>query len=94
MNNIIPLLRTTNGNYEIVILEPSSFDATTQAVQALQENKVVILKLDILEQKEAQRILDFVSGCTYAISGHPLQIDATVFLFTPHSIQIHSGNNA
>lgn len=91
MNNIIPLLDTINASYEVIILEPSCLDHRTQAVQALRENKVVVLKLNNLQNQQAQRLLDFVCGSAFAIAGQPSQLEGTVFLFVPHPIQLHHG---
>jgi len=93
MNNIIPLLDTIKASYEVIILEPSCLDHRAQAVQALRENKVVILKLNNLENQQAQRLLDFVCGSAYAIAGQPSQLDKTTFLFVPHPIQLRFGIN-
>lgn len=95
MNNTIPLHRTTHGSYEIVVLEPKpdSSNSMTQAVQALRQNKAVILKLQTLDKSQAQRILDFISGSAYAICGHPSKIGSAVFLFTPYTIQIQSSRS-
>lgn len=90
MNNVIPLRRTINESYEIVVLRPSYLNPMTQAVQALQESKVVIVNLEYFDKHHAQRILDFISGSAYAISGHPVKVGTAVFLFTPYNIQIQS----
>lgn len=88
MNNVIPLHRTTHKSYEIVVLEAGTSDPRIRAVQALRENKAVILKLETMDKKQAQRLVDFLSGSTYAIAGYPLKVGRAVFLFTPYSIQI------
>lgn len=90
MNSVIPLHRTGKESYEIVVLEADFSDSITQAVHALRDSKAVILKLENLDKKQAQRLLDFVSGSAYAISSHPLKVGRAVFLFTPYSIQIQT----
>lgn len=90
MNNVIPLNKMTSGRYEIVVLKSEPSKLMMQAVQALQENKAVILKLEHLEKQQAQRVLDFVSGSAYAITSHPSKVGSNVFLFVPYSIQIQS----
>lgn len=87
MNNVIPLHRTRNGSYEIVVLEVGTTDLMRQAVQALRNSKAVILKLETLDRQQAQRLLDFISGSAYAIAGQPSKVGKAVFLFTPYNIQ-------
>jgi cell division inhibitor SepF len=73
---------------EIVVIEPRSLEETSQALQALREWKIVILKLTKLEPKQAQRAADFVTGGTYAINGRTEWIGEKTFLFTPRCVQI------
>lgn len=88
MNNVIPWRRTTHESDEIVVLDASCPDLMIQALQALQENKVVILRQEHLDKTQAQPILDFVSGSAYATSSQTLRVGSTVFLFTLYGIQI------
>jgi cell division inhibitor SepF len=37
---------------------------------------------------EAQRIMDFISGCIFAISGKMHQISRYIFIFSPESVDI------
>lgn len=92
MDNIIPLPGTTSRRYEVEIIAPKSYDTLTQAVQALLERKVVVLKLEQLDQDQAQRLLDFLSGSAYAISAQVSQISESVFLFASQGIQIQDRN--
>jgi len=92
MNNVIPLLDTIHASYKVMILEPTSLDQRITAIQALQESKVVILKLHNLDHQQAQRLLDFVCGSAYAIASQPLQLSEALFLFVPHSIQLRYGD--
>lgn len=75
---------------EIIVIEPQSLEETSQAIQALRELKIVILKLTKLEPKQAQRAVDFVAGGTYAISGHTEWVGEQTFLFTPKSVQVNT----
>lgn len=87
MDNVIPLHKTGKGKYKIEVLEAGSSNLMPQTVQALRENKAVILKLETLDKKQAQRLLDFICGSAYAISGYPVKVGEAVFLFVPYSIQ-------
>ena len=37
---------------------------------------------------DAQRIMDFISGCIYAINGKYHQISKYIFIFTPENVDI------
>jgi cell division inhibitor SepF len=74
--------------YEMTIFSPRSLRDMPLVVQALKENKAVILNLEKIDIAEARRMSDFVSGSTYAIAGSQTQLGSAVFLFTPNSIKI------
>lgn len=76
---------------EIVIIEPRDLSESSQAIQALREWKIVILKLSGLEPSQAQRAADFVTGGTYAIDGRTEWIGERTFLFTPRCVQVSKG---
>lgn len=37
---------------------------------------------------EAQRIMDFISGCIFAISGNMCQVSRFIFIFSPNGVEI------
>lgn len=77
-----------NWSPEVVVLCPNSFDDATEAVVAVQHLKTVVLHLEGLDPKEAQRIIDFVSGGIYAMDGQSERLGDSVFLFAPSIVSI------
>ena len=79
MDNLLPLAGG-NSNQRIAFLTPKSFAETETAILALKEGEVLLCNLANLAESEAQRIADFVSGGTCALSGHQAEIGNGVFL--------------
>ena len=48
----------------------------------------VVVNLEGFDPLEAQRIMDFISGCVYSINGRLHQISRYIFIFSPDSIDI------
>lgn len=69
-------------------MEPRRFEEIPQVIQLLRKRKSVLLNLTMMDPFEAQRIVDFVAGGTYAIDGHQKRVGEMVFLFTPVCVQI------
>lgn len=86
MSNVIDM--PMNGNYEVVLMEPRSFDEMPGAIEALRERKMVVLNLTMMEPDQAQRAVDFVAGGTYAMNGHQERVGESIFLFTPLCVQV------
>ena len=67
MNNVIEMPGPANNTYEVMVMEPRSFEEMPQAIQALRERKSVVLNLTMMDPDQAQRAVDFVAGGTYAM---------------------------
>ncbi|MCC0177875.1 cell division protein SepF [Waterburya agarophytonicola K14] len=90
MNNVIGMPGLTNGNSEVVVIEPHSFEEMPQVIIALRERKSVVLNLNVMNPEEAQRAVDFIAGGTYAMDGHQERVGESIFLFTPSSVKVSS----
>jgi cell division inhibitor SepF len=90
LNNVIGMPGLANGNSEVVVIEPSSFEEMPQVILALRERKSVVLNLNVMNLEDAQRAVDFVAGGTYAMDGHQERVGEGIFLFTPSSVKVSS----
>ena len=90
LNNVIGMPGLANGNCEVVVIEPHSFEEMPQVILALRERKSVVLNLNVMHPEEAQRAVDFIAGGTYAMDGHQERVGESIFLFTPSSVKVSS----
>jgi cell division inhibitor SepF len=75
-------------DYEIAIYEPKVYEDSLNISMQLRGGNPVIINLRHLDPNEGTRLIDFVSGTTYAIDGHMIKIGESIFLFTPSNIGI------
>ncbi|APB33399.1 hypothetical protein GlitD10_1079 [Gloeomargarita lithophora Alchichica-D10] len=94
MNNVIGLPTAHPNSFEVMVMEPRSFEEMPQAIQALRERKSVVLNVTLMEPDLAQRAVDFVAGGTYAIDGHQERLGESIFLFTPNGVQVSTRTSA
>lgn len=94
MNNVIGLPTANPHPFEVMVMEPRSFEEMPQAIQALRERKSVVLNVTLMEPDLAQRAVDFVAGGTYAIDGHQERLGESIFLFTPNGVQVSTRTSA
>ena len=90
VSNVIGMPGLANGNSEVVVIEPHSFEEMPQVILALRERKSVVLNLNVMNPEEAQRAVDFIAGGTYAMDGHQERVGESIFLFTPSSVKVSS----
>ncbi|ERN40194.1 hypothetical protein KR51_00031310 [Rubidibacter lacunae KORDI 51-2] len=87
-SNVIGMPGVNASMFEVIVIEPRSFEKMPQVIQALRERKSVVLNLTMMDPEEAQRAVDFVAGATYAIDGHQERVGESIFLFTPNCVQV------
>lgn len=75
---------------EIVIRFPSSYEDATDLAESLKRRQPVIVNLEKADNFEARRIVDFLSGVTFAFDGHMSRIGEGIFVFTPRALPINS----
>ena len=82
-----PVKRAGSG-MEVVVIKPNSVEDAREITETLLNNRAVILNVEGLDVEVAQRIIDFTSGSTFAISGNLQKISNYIFLVTPTNVDI------
>ncbi len=73
---------------EVCVIKPTSMEETKEIVDTLRDNCTVVLNLEGLDVETAQRIIDFVSGASYAIDGALRMVSSYIFIVTPDGVEI------
>lgn len=73
---------------EVNIIKPTSFEDSQNICNTLLSGRPVVVNLEGFDPDDAQRIMDFISGCIYAIKGQYHQISKYIFIFTPENVDI------
>ncbi len=73
---------------EVCVIKPSAVDEAREITETLLTGRTVILNLEGIDLEVAQRIIDFTSGATFAISGNLQKISNYIFLVTPTNVDI------
>lgn len=89
-SNLKVLTHPTANSYEVMVIEPRSFEESLEIVNNLREKKSIILNLHLIDAEQSQRLVDFLSGATHAIDGNQQKIGEGVFIFTPCNVSISS----
>ncbi len=73
---------------EVRVCRPSDFDSCQDISDIILSGKAAVINFDLVSLEDAQRIIDFVSGCCYAINGTVKQIADKIVIYTPNDIDI------
>lgn len=89
LNNSKPKVVSLNRSMiEVKIVQPTSFEDSQEICNTLLESKQVVVNLEGFDPDDAQRVMDFISGCIYAINGKYHQISKYIFIFAPENVDI------
>ena len=78
----------TQKQMRVVVMEPNSFEEAQNIADQLKSRRPVIVNLENAEKVLAKRIVDFVSGTTYALNGNMQKVGNGIFLFVPNNVDI------
>lgn len=80
--------KTITPGMEVCVIKPTSVEDAREITETLLAKRTVVLNLEGLDVEIAQRIIDFTSGSTFAISGNLQKISRYIFVVTPASVDI------
>ncbi len=73
---------------KMILLEPRAFSEAQQIADYIRSRNTVVVNLKRVTPEQAKRIIDFLSGTIYAVSGNIQKIGGGIFLCTPNNINI------
>ena len=82
--------RENGGNLrmKVIVIEPKSFDDAQQVANCLREKRPVVINFENTDADAAKRIIDFISGTTYALNGEIKKVGRNVFLCAPSNVNV------
>ncbi len=73
---------------EVVLFHPATFNDTSKAADDLRAKKAVIVNMENVDKAMARRVVDFLSGCAYAVDGKVKKVAQSTYLFCPHNMDV------
>lgn len=73
---------------EVVLFHPANFNDTSKAADDLRNRKAVIVNMENVDKAMARRVVDFLSGCAYALDGKVKKVAQSTYLFCPHNMEV------
>ncbi len=75
-------------NVKVVLYEPRSYDEAQEIADHIRSHRTVVVNLQRIRKDQALRIIDFLSGTVYALSGGISKVGNNIFLCTPDTVEI------
>lgn len=86
-SNIVNL-PTAQKQIKVMVVEPFSFDDAQHVADHLKNRKPVVVNFENTDEEVAKRMVDFISGTTYALSGTIQKIGNNIFLCAPNNVDV------
>jgi len=73
---------------DVVLFHAETFDDAAKAGEELRRRRSVILNMENVDKALTRRVVDFLSGCTFALEGSVKKVAQATYLFCPHGMNI------
>lgn len=75
---------------KITIIEPRVYSEAMNIAKHIIASDAVLINFHLVEEHQARRIVDFLTGTVYALDGDIQRVGDEIFLCTPSNIEIDS----
>lgn len=79
---------------QVYLFNPKTFDEAGELVAFLQQGRSLVMTLEGVEEANARRLLDFLSGVTFALDGRITPVSAKTYFVTPQNVDLLSAQPA
>lgn len=76
------------GGEMVKVVRAQEFEEVRAMIDLLKENKIVVVNLEGLNVDVAQRIIDCISGASYALDGKLEGVNDNIFILAPKDVEI------
>ena len=73
---------------KMILLEPRAYSESQQIADHLKKRNSVVVNLKRVTSDQAKRIIDFLSGCIYAIGGTMQKVGVGIYLCAPKNVNV------
>lgn len=76
-----------NGS-KMILVEPRAYSESQTIADHLKKRDSVVVNLKRVTSDQAKRIIDFLTGCLYAIGGDLQKLGTGIYLCTPKNVSV------
>ena len=73
---------------QVILFNPKSFEEAGELLSHLEQSRSVVMTLEGLPTDTARRLLDFLSGITFAMQGKITPVSGKTYFITPQNVDI------
>jgi FtsZ-interacting cell division protein YlmF len=77
-----------DSNIELKVVRPASFEEVSEIADYLLDGCTVVLNMEMLDNVQTVRMLDFLNGVTYSNDGEIKNVAKSTYIITPHNVDV------
>ena len=77
-----------NNGSKMILVEPRAYSESQTIADHLKKRNSVVVNLKRVTSEQAKRIIDFLTGCIYAIGGDLQKLGNGIYLCTPKNVSV------
>jgi len=85
-NKVVNINATTQ--LSVVLVKPDKYENAPEIADHLRERRTVVMNLEQTNKEVAKRLIDFLSGVTYAQEGKIKRVANSTYMITPYNVDI------
>ncbi len=87
-NRVIPFHGKQEEGDSVKVIKPQEFNEAQLVAEYLKDGKTIVVNLEGIEISQAQRIIDFIGGASFAVDGSLKAISNNIFIVAPGNIEV------
>lgn len=92
-SKVVDFVKPATSGSQVVIVQPSCIESAQEVCNHLRAGRTTICNFEKVDQKIAQRVMDFITGATYAIDGQVHKVSPLIFVTVPRNVSLMDDNN-
>ena len=87
-SRVIPFHGRQEEGESVKVIKPQEFNEAQIVADFLKEGKTIVVNLEGIEISQAQRIIDFIGGASFAVDGSLKAISNNIYIVAPGNIEV------
>lgn len=79
---------SAGAQMQVVLIRPERFETAAEVADHLRDRRPVLVNLETTPKDVTRRLVDFLSGVTYAIDGNIRKVAANIYIITPANVDL------
>lgn len=78
----------SGGQVQVILSKPERFENAAEIADHLRAKRAVLVNLENTPKEVTRRLVDFLSGVTYAIDGNIKKVASSTYIITPPNVNL------